>query len=130
MSAFPVIIAAVLVFVIVAALIGGLVGGLVSKHNKDEVKSGCGKTSDWQFDDTDHSNVTMGDRTFFVHRPPNYDQNTQYPVVLSFHGYGMRAFTIMSPFIFLIDEPTRQGTTIPSKSTLLDSQSRISRSTT
>lgn len=30
----------------------------------------------------------MGDRSFLVHVPPTYNYQTQYPVVLSFHGYG------------------------------------------
>ncbi|KZP08568.1 carbohydrate esterase family 1 protein [Athelia psychrophila] len=81
-------IAATVVLIVLAALIGGLVGGLVSKHKRNEVKSGCGRNSGWVFDDTNHGNITMGDRSFFVHRPANYDVNTQYPVVLSFHGYG------------------------------------------
>ncbi|KAF7971151.1 hypothetical protein HWV62_21964 [Athelia sp. TMB] len=83
-----ILIASILAFIVVAALIGGLVGGLVSKHKRDEAKSGCGRSSAWVFDDTDHSNVTMGARTFYVHRPADYDVHTRYPVVLSFHGYG------------------------------------------
>jgi len=76
----------VVIFLVVAgALIGGLVGGLI---NRNRIKSGCGSTSAWQFDSTSHSNVTMGNRTFFVHLPPSYNMNTRYPVVLSFHGNG------------------------------------------
>jgi len=33
----------------------------------------------------------MGNRSFLVHLPPSYNYNVQYPVVLSFHGYGDNA---------------------------------------
>jgi polyhydroxybutyrate depolymerase len=70
----------------VGVLIGGLIGGL--KSRRKNFNSGCGSASAWKFDDTNHSNVTMGSRTFLVHVPPTYDFNVQHPVVLSFHGYG------------------------------------------
>lgn len=69
--------------IIAVVLIGGLVGGL---KNRDT--SGCGLTSAWTFDANGHYNATMGNRSFLVHVPPSYTSNTQYPVVLSFHGYG------------------------------------------
>lgn len=49
--------------------------------------TGCGLTPSWKFDDTNHVNMTMGDRSFLVHIPANYDVNTPHPMVLSFHGF-------------------------------------------
>jgi len=49
--------------------------------------SGCGTPSEWKFDETHHSNQTLGDRAFYVHIPASYDQNVAHPVVLSFHGF-------------------------------------------
>ncbi|KAJ7286859.1 hypothetical protein C8J57DRAFT_1495353 [Mycena rebaudengoi] len=49
--------------------------------------AGCGATS-WAFDSTNNANQTVGDRSFLVHIPADYDANTTHPVVLSFHGYG------------------------------------------
>lgn len=86
-SCHIVIILGVVIFLVVAAaLIGGLVGGLKHRHKK--TPSGCGSTSAWTFDASGHYNATMGDRSFLVHVPPGYTSQTQYPLVLSFHGYG------------------------------------------
>jgi hypothetical protein len=49
--------------------------------------SHCGKPSPWQFDSTHHSNQTLGDRSFYVHIPANYNPDTPHAVVLSYHGY-------------------------------------------
>jgi len=50
--------------------------------------SGCGLESSWQFDSTNHANVTMGNRSFLVHIPPSYITTTPHALVLSFHGFG------------------------------------------
>ncbi|KAF7985572.1 hypothetical protein HWV62_3847 [Athelia sp. TMB] len=100
--------------VIIAAVVGGVAGGLASrKHSSAAVSSppggggaggggeggggspsapttgssGCNSTSQWTFDETGHANITMGNRTFYVHAPANYDNNRAHSVVLSFHGY-------------------------------------------
>ena len=101
--------------VIIAAIVGGVAGGLAShKHSSAAVSSsppggggagggggggspsapttgsaGCNSTSQWAFDDTGHANVTMGNRTFYIHAPANYDNNRAHAVVLSYHGYSM-----------------------------------------
>ncbi|KZP07784.1 carbohydrate esterase family 1 protein [Athelia psychrophila] len=49
---------------------------------------GCGASSPWTFDSTGHANITLGDRSFVVHIPENYQENDAHAVVLSFHGYG------------------------------------------
>ncbi|KAJ7198469.1 alpha/beta-hydrolase [Mycena pura] len=49
----------------------------------------CNSTSSWTFDSSNHSNQTIGDRSFLVHIPAQYNADTPHPVVLSFHGYGM-----------------------------------------
>ncbi|KAF7362492.1 hypothetical protein MVEN_00596900 [Mycena venus] len=51
-------------------------------------ESGCGSATSWSFNNEDHSNQTIGDRSFLVHIPPKYNPNTTHAVVLSFHGYG------------------------------------------
>ncbi|KAJ7598566.1 hypothetical protein C8J56DRAFT_770956 [Mycena floridula] len=51
--------------------------------------SGCGKTSSWKFDSSDHSTQTLpSGRTFLVHQPAAYKSDTPHAVVLSFHGNG------------------------------------------
>ncbi|KAI0917297.1 hypothetical protein AcW2_007466 [Taiwanofungus camphoratus] len=53
---------------------------------------GCNlSSSPWQFDSTGHANQTIGDRWYYVHLPPSYQQNVSHPVVLSYHGYGESA---------------------------------------
>ena len=49
--------------------------------------SGCGSATAWQFDTSNHANVTMEDRSFLVHIPAAYNANTPHAVVLSFHGF-------------------------------------------
>ncbi|KAJ7639780.1 alpha/beta-hydrolase [Mycena polygramma] len=49
--------------------------------------AGCSGTSNWQFDDTNHANVTMGDRSFLVHLPANYNPTIPHALVVSFHGF-------------------------------------------
>jgi hypothetical protein len=49
---------------------------------------GCGAATPWTFDTKNHSNQTIGDRSFLVHIPAKYNSNTTHPVVFSFHGYG------------------------------------------
>ncbi|KAJ7178110.1 alpha/beta-hydrolase [Mycena filopes] len=49
--------------------------------------TGCTATSSWQFDDTNHANITSGDRSFLVHLPANYDPATPHALVVSFHGF-------------------------------------------
>jgi len=48
---------------------------------------GCSATSSWQFDSTNHANITSGDRSFLVHLPANYDPKTPHALVVSFHGF-------------------------------------------
>ncbi|KAJ6534018.1 alpha/beta-hydrolase [Mycena vulgaris] len=50
--------------------------------------AGCASSTSWTFDSTNHSNQTIGDRSFLVHIPANYNPQTEHAVVLSFHGYG------------------------------------------
>jgi hypothetical protein len=50
--------------------------------------SGCGVESSWQFDSTNHANITMGGRSFLVHIPPSYIATTPHALVLSYHGFG------------------------------------------
>ncbi|KAJ7133700.1 hypothetical protein C8R43DRAFT_894991 [Mycena crocata] len=51
--------------------------------------SGCGSdTMSWTFNRNNHSNQTIGNRSFLVHLPAKYSFNMAHPVVLSFHGYG------------------------------------------
>ncbi|KAJ6534019.1 hypothetical protein DFH09DRAFT_1325462 [Mycena vulgaris] len=50
--------------------------------------AGCTSSTSWTFDSKDHSNRTIGNRSFLVHVPAKYDPRTAHPVVLSFHGYG------------------------------------------
>ncbi|KAJ7598700.1 alpha/beta-hydrolase [Mycena floridula] len=51
--------------------------------------SGCGKTSSWTFDSSDHSTQKLANgRTFLVHVPAAYKSETPHAVVLSFHGNG------------------------------------------
>ena len=95
LSSLLVVLLALVIFLVVSgALIGGLVGILNKRHEDTNPppsvpnNSGCGSVSAWKFDDTNHSNVSMGDRSFLVHIPPSYDINTYYPTVFSFHGYG------------------------------------------
>ncbi|KAJ7672119.1 Alpha/Beta hydrolase protein [Mycena rosella] len=54
------------------------------------LSSGCNSTVSWTFDSSGHSNQTLGNRSFLVHIPAEYNPTTTpaYPVVLSFHGYG------------------------------------------
>lgn len=49
--------------------------------------SGCGLVPTWQFNTSDHANVTVGDRSFLVHIPVSYDVTTPHAVVLSFHAF-------------------------------------------
>ncbi|KAJ7440180.1 alpha/beta-hydrolase [Mycena latifolia] len=49
--------------------------------------AGCSDNSDWEFDETNHANITMGDRSFLVHIPANYDHATPHALVVSFHGF-------------------------------------------
>jgi hypothetical protein len=49
--------------------------------------AGCSQASSWDFDDTNHANITMGDRSFLVHIPANYNPTTPHALVLSFHGF-------------------------------------------
>ncbi|KAJ7491682.1 alpha/beta-hydrolase [Mycena galericulata] len=49
--------------------------------------AGCSQVSSWQFDDTDHANITMGDRSFLVHIPADYNPTTPHALVVSFHGF-------------------------------------------
>ncbi|KAJ6464168.1 alpha/beta-hydrolase [Mycena vitilis] len=49
--------------------------------------AGCSGTSNWQFDDTNHANVTMGDRSFLVHLPANYNPSIPHALVVSYHGF-------------------------------------------
>ncbi|KAJ7072928.1 alpha/beta-hydrolase [Mycena amicta] len=48
---------------------------------------GCNANSSWVFDATNHSNQTLGTRSFWVHVPPSYNASTAHPLVVSFHGY-------------------------------------------
>jgi len=50
--------------------------------------AGCGANSSWTFDSDNHSNQTIGTRSFLVHIPANYDPSSPHAVVLSFHGRG------------------------------------------
>ncbi|KZP05254.1 carbohydrate esterase family 1 protein, partial [Athelia psychrophila] len=103
------IASAVAAVVIIAAIIGGVAGGLASHKSTGAAVSspsptapsgtgpnapptgspGCNATSQWVFDDTGHMNVTMANRTYYVHAPANYDNNRAHSVVLSYHGYSM-----------------------------------------
>ncbi|KAJ7603814.1 hypothetical protein FB45DRAFT_958842 [Roridomyces roridus] len=50
--------------------------------------AGCSaSSSSWQLDDTNHANITMGDRSFLVHIPGAYDPSVPHALVLSFHGF-------------------------------------------
>ncbi|KAJ6488242.1 alpha/beta-hydrolase [Mycena vitilis] len=71
----------------VLALPGG-VNRSLPNHFAPPSSPGCGFPTPWVFDSTEHSNQTLGDRSFLVHLPPRYDATTAHPVVLSFHGYG------------------------------------------
>lgn len=89
--------------IILGTIVGGVVGALSAKSKSNSAlpapstpsptpgvspgKSGCNATSAWQLDSSNHVNVTMGDRSFYVHVPAAYDSNKQHPVVLSYHGY-------------------------------------------
>ncbi|KAJ7130339.1 hypothetical protein C8R44DRAFT_872150 [Mycena epipterygia] len=53
--------------------------------------AGCSQASTWQFDDTNHANITMGDRSFLVHIPANYNSTTPHALVVSFHGFKANA---------------------------------------
>jgi hypothetical protein len=53
--------------------------------------AGCSQASSWDFDDTNHANITMGDRSFLVHIPANYNPTTPHALVLSFHGFKANA---------------------------------------
>ncbi|KAJ7658944.1 Alpha/Beta hydrolase protein [Mycena rosella] len=49
--------------------------------------AGCSQASTYTFDDTNHANITMGDRSFLIHIPANYDATTPHALVVSFHGF-------------------------------------------
>jgi hypothetical protein len=49
--------------------------------------AGCSQASTWEFDSDNHANVTMGDRSFLVHIPANYNPTTPHALVVSFHGF-------------------------------------------
>lgn len=53
--------------------------------------AGCSQASSWDFDDTNHANITMGDRSFLIHIPTNYNPTTPHALVLSFHGFKANA---------------------------------------
>jgi hypothetical protein len=59
----------------------------IAVNSLAQPSSGCSGTSTWKFDSTHHSNRTIGNRSFYVHIPPNYKSNVAHAVVLSFHGY-------------------------------------------
>ncbi|KAJ7507143.1 hypothetical protein B0H11DRAFT_1903131 [Mycena galericulata] len=47
------------------------------------------RASNWQFDHTNHANITTGDRSFLVHGhiPADYDPTTPHALVVSFHAF-------------------------------------------
>ncbi|KAJ7764621.1 alpha/beta-hydrolase [Mycena maculata] len=49
--------------------------------------AGCRSASSWKFDDTNHANITLGDRSFLVHIPTTYHPTTQHALVVSYHGF-------------------------------------------
>ncbi|KAL1742192.1 carbohydrate esterase family 1 protein [Schizophyllum fasciatum] len=56
--------------------------------------SHCGMRPGWDlYNSTINITTHVGahDRTYLVHVPEDYDRNTRYPVVLSYHGYGKTA---------------------------------------
>ncbi|KII85704.1 carbohydrate esterase family 1 protein [Plicaturopsis crispa FD-325 SS-3] len=57
-------------------------------HTASAASSGCGSQSSWVFDGTGHANRQIGDRTYLVHIPDDYNSSVAHAVVLSFHGAG------------------------------------------
>lgn len=49
--------------------------------------AGCGANTTWQFDAGGHDNVTMGNRSFLVHIPTDYNASTPHAMVISYHGF-------------------------------------------
>ncbi|KAK7042504.1 Alpha/Beta hydrolase protein [Favolaschia claudopus] len=66
-------------------------GDLTPSTASENATAGCSQASSWQFDDTNHANITMGDRSFLVHIPANYDPTTPHALVVSFHGFKANA---------------------------------------
>ncbi|TRM67175.1 carbohydrate esterase family 1 protein [Schizophyllum amplum] len=61
-----------------------------SPNNALLKSSGCGSSPSWDFNSKNHHtrNTTVDDheRQYLIHLPNDYDVDTAYPVVLSFHG--------------------------------------------
>ncbi|KAJ6450221.1 hypothetical protein DFH09DRAFT_1066419 [Mycena vulgaris] len=79
--------------------------------------AGCTSSTSWTFDSKNHSNQTIGNRSFLVHVPAKYNPRTAYPVVLSFHGYGesdmtQEKITGLSTDGYLIDGKSYLANTI------------------
>ncbi|KAJ7201083.1 carbohydrate esterase family 1 protein, partial [Mycena pura] len=53
--------------------------------------AGCSQASLFQFDDTNHANITLGGRSFLVHIPAKYDPATPHALVVSYHGFKSNA---------------------------------------
>ncbi|KAK7042493.1 Alpha/Beta hydrolase protein [Favolaschia claudopus] len=64
---------------------------LAPSNAPENATAGCTQPSIWLFDDTHHANITMGDRSFLVHIPANYDPLTPHALVVSFHGFRTNA---------------------------------------
>ncbi|KAI0933436.1 hypothetical protein AcV5_005583 [Taiwanofungus camphoratus] len=91
----------------VARNIGILSLVAASLFNLARATSGCSlSSSPWKFDNTNHANRTIGDRSFYVHIPATYKQNAPHPVVLSYHGYGETP-TIQESISSLSDDSLR-----------------------
>ena len=61
--------------------------GGISYTTASKATSGCGLAPTWDFDEDNHANITIGDRSFLVHIPAAYDATSPHAVVLSFHGF-------------------------------------------